>query len=219
MLRKKGSPQVTAPLRPTFRTERVPGGVALGIQDQFARAGDHIAYFWESDREFEQGVKFLAVGLRNGDFCIIFGHDDANERVRRILARDFDVDELERTNQLTLLPGKRDAGEILATIGATFKAALERGSKMLRLLGNIGWGRPDWPDEDAILEFEATVTTAIKEIPAVVVCMYDTRSVPGRAMFRGALETHPLTISRNILRENPHYVAPAEFIASLRTPE
>lgn len=215
---KKGKKQVTAPFHPTFRTERVPGGVPLGIQEQFARPGDHIAYFWESDQDFEQGVKFLAVGLRAGDFCIIFGHDDANSRVRNILAAEFDVDELERSNQLTLLPGKRDAGEILAAISATFEAALKRGSKMLRLLGNIGWGRADWPDEDAILEFEATVTTAIKEIPAVVVCMYDTRSVPGRAMFRGAFETHPLTITRNVMRENPHYVAPGEFIATLRTP-
>ena len=215
---KTGKRPAAAPFHPTFRTERVPGGVPLGIQEQFARPGDHIAYFWESDREFEQGVKFLAIGLRAGDFCIIFGHDDANARVRAILAREFDVDDLERNNQLALLPGQRDAAEILATIRATFEAALKRGSTMLRLLGNIGWGRSDWPDEDAILEFEATVTTAIKSIPAVVVCMYDTRSVPGRVMFRGAFETHPLTISRNIMRENPHYVDPGEFIAALRTP-
>ena len=70
---------------------------------------------------------------------------------------------------------------------------------------------------DAILEFEATVTTAIKNMPAVVVCMYDTRNVPGRVMFRGAFETHPLTICRNVMRENPHFVDPGEFIAALRS--
>ena len=157
------------------------------------------------------------IGLRNGDYCINFGHDDANARVREILASDFDVDELVRTLQLTMLPGHHDAKQILSAIGASFAAAQQRGSKMLRLLGNIGWGLPDWPDEDAILEFEAAVTTAIKTLPAVVVCMYDARKVPGRAMFRGAFETHPLTICRNVMRENPHYVEAGEFIAALRS--
>jgi len=161
-------------------------------------------------------VKFLKLGLRNGDYCISFGHDDANARVRKILAADFDVDAMERTLRLTMLPGHRDAKQMLEAIGASFTAAQPRGSKLLRLLGNIGWGRPEWPDEDAILEFESAVTTVVKQLPAVVVCMYDTRNVPGRVMFRGAFETHPLTICRNVMRENPHYVEPGEFVAALR---
>jgi hypothetical protein len=217
MLRSKSKHEVSYPRNPTFRTERTPGVVELGIHDQSAAPGDHIAYFWETDKEFTEAVKFLKVGLRNGDYCINFGHDDANARVREILASDFDVDELERTLQLTMLPGHRDAKEMLHSIGESFAAAQQRGSKMLRLLGNIGWGRADWPDEDAILEFEAAVTTAIKTLPAVVVCMYDARNVPGRAMFRGAFETHPLTICRNVVRENPHYVEAGEFIAALRS--
>ena len=34
-------------------------------------------------------------------------------------------------------------------------------------------------------------------------------------ILNGALETHPITIRRNVVRENPHYVALQEFLDRL----
>lgn len=209
-------PDDSAPRRPVFRAERIPGAVDLGIHQQSAFPGDHIAYFWENDDEFAAGVKFLEVGIEAGDHCVIFGHDLANARVRSILQSKFDCDDLEDCGKLTVIGGRPEGAELLRVIAQDFEAALGKGAKMLRLLGNIGWGKPNWPEEDAILEFEATVTDAVRNLPSLVVCMYDVRAVPGRAMFRGAFETHPITICRNVLRENPHYVPASEFIASLK---
>ena len=63
---------------------RVPFGI---LPAESVTPGDHIAYFWETDKEFEQGVQFLLVGATGRDHCVIFGHDEANQRVCDILER------------------------------------------------------------------------------------------------------------------------------------
>ena len=105
---------------------------------------------------------------------------------------------------------------MLGSIAAAFDKALAGGARTLRLLGNIGWGRPGWPGEDNILEFEANVTAAAKNYPCLIVCMYDVRALAGRVIFKGGFETHPLTIHEDSLRENPFHVAIEPFLAQLR---
>ena len=46
--------------------------------------------------------------------------------------------------------------------------------------------------------------------------MYDVHSLRGDILLQGAFETHPLTIRRNLLRENEHYVPLADFLAGLK---
>ena len=105
---------------------------------------------------------------------------------------------------------------MLSNIGDTFAKAVKSGAKLIRLLGNIGWGKEGWPTEDDILEFEARVTGAAKAFPCVVVCMYDVKALSGRVMVHGAFETHPLTFCRNVIRQNTHYVEAEQFISGLR---
>ncbi len=191
----------------------IPHRVRLGILDERAPVGSHIAYLWETPAEFEAAVRFLAVGLDEGDFCVIFGHDEANQRVIEVLGRHgYNARDLEARGRLAVVSGHANAETLLSTIGRTFQAALDRGATLLRLLGNIGWGKPGWPNEADILSFEARVTGAAKQFPSVIVCMYDVRALPGRIVLHGAFETHPLTICGNVLRQNNHWVEADEFL-------
>ena len=191
--------------------------IPLGFRDEHVAVGDHIAYLWETPAQFQEGVRFLELGLAADDFCVIFGHDAANQRVRDILTADgFNALRMESEGRLAVLQGHSDAAQMLASIAAVFAGATTRGVPLIRLLGNIGWGRAGWPDEAAIFEFEAQVTGAAKQFPCVVVCMYDVRALPGHIMAHGAYETHPLTVCRNLLRENPHYVEVDEYLKRLR---
>jgi hypothetical protein len=200
-----------------LRSIKFDSAVELGIKEQFAALGDHVAYFWETDREFRDAMGFLEVGIRAGDHCVIFGYDEANKRVREeLLRRDFDCDVLESDGRLTMLTGASSGDEMLSRIAADFQRAISGGARMIRLLGNIGWGREHWPDDKAILEFEARVTAAVADLPAVVVCMYDVHTLRGDILLQGAFETHPLTIRRNLLRENEHYVPLEDFLRQLK---
>ncbi len=202
------------------RTHSTEGAVELGLRGEKVHLGDHIAYFWEKGSECEDAIEFLLVGLRKRDHVVVFGHDDANDRVLSVLQKKkVDVEKARSTGHLSVLSGHPDGSEMLADIGATFQRAIDKGAKCIRLLGNIGWSRSGWPSDIDILSFEAKVTAAAKQFPCVVVCMYDVASLSGSVVTHGAFETHPLTISRNVLRENPYYVQVDEYLAGLEEME
>jgi hypothetical protein len=199
------------------RTKRRAGEIDLGLRDEKVQLGDHIAYFWENDRQFEEAVGFLLVGIRKGDHAVVFGHDEANKKVVDLLRRrGLDTDHLQATDRLTVITGGPSGDRMLGHIGETFQGAVERGSGCIRLLGNIGWSKPGWPDDLDILAFESKVTGAAKQFPCVVMCMYDVTSLSGSIMVHGAYETHPLTFCGNVLRENPFYVGVDEYLESLK---
>jgi len=199
------------------RTKYRAGTIDLGLRDEKVTLGDHIAYFWENDRQFEEAVGFLLVGIRENDHAVVFGHDEANKRVIDLLReRGLDTDHLQSAGRLTVVTGGPSGDRMLGNIGETFQAAVERGAGCIRLLGNIGWSKPGWPDDLDILAFEAKVTRAAKQFPCVVMCMYDVASLSGSIMVHGAYETHPLTFCGNLLRENPFYVGVEEYLESLK---
>jgi hypothetical protein len=198
------------------RTKPRGGNIDLGVRDERVKLGDHIAYFWETDRQFEEAVGFLLAGIRKGEHAVVFGHDDANTKVMQVLrARGVDTDQLQASEQLSVVTGGPTGDKMLGSIGDTFKQAVDRGSECIRLLGNIGWSKTGWPDDLDILAFEAKVTGAAKQFPCVVMCMYDVASLSGSVMVHGAYETHPLTFHGNVLRENPFYVGVNEYLERL----
>jgi hypothetical protein len=200
------------------RTKHRAGEIDLGLRDEKVNLGDHIAYFWENDRQFEEAVGFLLVGIRKGDHAVVFGHDEANKKVVDLLRqRGLDTDHLQSSERLTVVTGGPSGDRMLGHIGETFQGAVERGSGCIRLLGNIGWSKPGWPDDLDILAFESKVTGAAKQFPCVVMCMYDVASLSGSIMVHGAYETHPLTFCGNVLRENPFYVGVDEYLESLKS--
>lgn len=194
--------------------------IDLGVRDLRADVGDHIAYFWATDDEFQQAVRFLDVGIRAGDHVVVFGHEDANPRVLEVLAHlGHDVEALRASERLSVLGPESTGERMLSRIGETFQRALDRGATMIRLLGNIGWGRHGWPDELDIMRFEARVTAAAESFPCIVICMYDVNSVSGSVMLNGAFCTHPLTIHNNLIRENPACIAIEDYLEQLEARE
>ena len=183
--------------------------VAFGIiPGEDVRPGDHIAYFWETPEEFDRGVQFLISGLAGEDHCVVFGHDDANERVLEVLKLDgVDVDGMKRQGRLTIAGSASTGDATLANLGVLFRQAVDGGAPMIRLLGNIGWGKRGWPDENDLLLFEAKVTGAAKAFPAVVVCMYDVQTLSGRVIVNGGIATHGISVCGNVMRVNPYPAA------------
>ena len=187
--------------------------VSLGASDETVAVGDHVAYVWETPAEFARAVGFLQRGIRDGDHCVIFGHDEANAEVVKVLASmGFDTGHLERSGRLTLLGGKASGDMMLEEIGAAFQRATDAGAPLIRLLGNIGWSRPGWPEDKEILAFEAKVTGAARLFPSVVMCMYDANSLSASVMLHGCFETHPVVITGNVLRQNPYHIPIEEYL-------
>ncbi len=80
----------------------------------------------------------------------------------------YDAAVLQQQGRLTILGGSSGGDDMLGVIANAFQRAMDGGATLIRLFGNIGWGRSSWPVETEILEFEAKVTEAAKTFPPVV---------------------------------------------------
>ena len=196
-------------------SRKVSPKIPLGITNDEIALGSHLIYFWQSAEEFVHGVRFLELGLMGEDHCVVFGHDEATERVFGILqAKGFDTKSLTQQRRVTLLRREAPAGTTLSDIEDVFKAAVRAGAPAIRYLGNLGFGEAPLPGNglEDVLELEARVTSLTKRFPAVVVCMYDVNTLPGRLILKGGFQTHPLAVCCDHLIHNPYYIQEAEFL-------
>lgn len=192
--------------------------IPLGLGDELAALGDHIAYLCDSEREFDATAGFLAAGVSLGQACVLVGHDAPNERVLANLERrGLSVRALMQEHQLQVASVRSSADGLLLEVDGRIKDAVHRGMPAVRILGNLNWGRgtPGWPSDREILRLEAHVTTAAERLPSIVVCVYDVTSLPGPMLVKGGLECHPLTFHRDCLRPNAHHVPPGQFLEEL----
>jgi hypothetical protein len=186
------------------QTDQIP----LGISSDLVSLGSHLIYFWESQAEFERGVRFVESGLRRKEHCILFGHDEALDRGLQVLrSSGFAPEQLVHNRELSVLRRHASVEITLSDIESVVEAAVRAGSPAVRFLGNLGMGHAPLPaGEDDVIQLEERVTAVISRFPCVVVCMYDVRTLPGRLIVKGGLQTHRLAICGEGLRENPYYI-------------
>ena len=188
-----------------------PQDIPIGITGDRVPLGSHLIYFWESDQDFDRGVRFFQPGLGRGEHCIAFGHDEALEKVQQALrSQGYDPERLIERRELTVLRRQAAAEVTLSDISDVLHAALRAGSTAVRFLGNLGMGRDPLPaGENDVLELENKVDALITGFPCVVVCMYDDRTLPGRMILKGGLEQHRLAVCAEGVHENPYYLPEA----------
>ncbi len=185
--------------------------IKLGISDENVVAGDHIAYFYETDSEFERAFGFLDVGLQGKDHCVVFGIAEDTERSLKVLKdHGWEPDALIAEGRLSVLVPCPTCEETFKVVSEHFDRIYSGGAQFIRFLGNAAVGREGWPSEKEFYKLEATVSEATLNMPCVAICMFDLRVQPARTIMRAAFEGHPVTLHRNCIRENPFYVPRAE---------
>jgi hypothetical protein len=183
--------------------------IPIGITSDRVPLGSHLIYFYESDRDFERGVRFLYPGLGKGEHCILFGHDEALEQALQVLrSGGFDTEALIRSQELTIIRRRANAQETVSQIAGVLDHAIRVGATAVRYLGNLGMGRDPLPaGEDDVLELEQKVDSLVEALPCVTVCMYDVSTLSGRLVMRGGLQTHALAVFATGVQTNPYYVS------------
>jgi len=180
--------------------------IALGITDDQIALGNHLIHFWQNEEEFERGVRFLELGIANGsDYCVLFGHDEANQKVLEILRKRYAaLDRVIQEERLVILRRESSASETLARIEAAFAAAVAKGAVAIRYLGNLGMGQASLPGRgaDEVIELENGATVLGRRYPCVIVCMYDVNTVSGRLVLQAGFGTHPLAVCGHTLKQN-----------------
>jgi MEDS: MEthanogen/methylotroph, DcmR Sensory domain len=189
-----------------------PDKIALGITEDEVPLGSHLVHFWRTDEEFERGVRFLQLGIANeSDYCVLYGHDEGNERVLEILRNTrSDLDRVLREGRLVIFRREDSAPVALAKIEDAFSSAARKGARAIRCLGNLGMGRDPLPGRgaDEVIDIETGATALALRYPCVTVCMYDVNTVSGHLLLNAGFGTHPLTVWKDVLQQSPHCPTP-----------
>jgi len=193
--------------KPRFQVRQSREEVPIGITDQLVPVGSHLIHFWQNQADFERGVSFLYPGLGKDEHCIIFGHIEALERVQAAMREaGYDPQQLVSSGKLTVLNRHAAADTTISEITAAMENAFAEGASMVRFLGNLGMGSAPLPaGEDDVLQLESKADALIRDLPAIIVCMYDISTLPGRLLFQGGLQTHDLTVCHDCVQPNLFY--------------
>jgi two-component system, chemotaxis family, sensor kinase Cph1 len=179
----------------------------LGIGDEVVHTGDHIAYFYSTDVEFDRAFDFFERGLEQGDHCLYFGIPEDIDRAMAVLKqRRHDVDELLSSGRLSILEPALTCDGTLERVSAHFEQVFGSGASFVRFLGNAAVGHDGWPSEEEFFKLEAAVSESTLTMPCVAICMFDLRAQPASTIMKAAFEGHPVTFHRNCIRENPYYI-------------
>ena len=175
--------------------------IHLGFVDREVEVGLHAAYLWRTTEEFDRAVRFLDRGLRDGHHCVVFGHAEANQRVRTVLRdRGHDFTGLVRAGRMSLMGGSLSASTLFSSLILTVSRALDHDFPVVRILGNLGWHQERWPSADDLLELETDVGRLVRNRPVAVLCLYD-HSLPSEILDTAGRSAHGLVFEAARLDE------------------
>lgn len=181
--------------------------VDLGIAGRRVALHSHLAFLWETEEEFDEATGFLEAGLRGADHCVVLGdqHDIARF-LSSLKGRGLDVEGPGAEGRLTTIERRATAADMLAEITARFEAASAGGAPVIRLLGNVGWGRVAGPRDAELASLEARLTPLAGKYPSVILCLHEVRSLTGPTARYGLLRTHPQMLEEAAVLGNPFFV-------------
>lgn len=169
----------------------------------------HDAFVFSDDGEYVASMApFVREGVDRGETVVAVTlpsnlallHDelgtDVTERVRAIDARNW----------------YEHPPATVAGYSRLFRDALRSGAPGLRVIGEVQFGMSD-AQHDAWLCYESALNRVFADLPAWVVCPYDTRLLPGDVV-DGASATHPFVADGNGRFASDRYADPETFVSA-----
>jgi hypothetical protein len=129
-----------------------------------------------------------------------------------------------QTGQLEVLPWtdmyvrdhRFDQDAMLASVEKIIQSGTDAGYSRTKLVGHhMDWLFRDEPAVKNLVEYEARLNGLLSNYDDPVVCNYDA-STFGASVALDIMRTHPLVIIGGILRENPFFIPPEQFLEEMQ---
>jgi hypothetical protein len=193
---------------------------AGGILDQYR----HVCAFFDSpDEEQLVMAPFIREGLERGERAFhIVDPEQRADYVRRLEDEGIAVAAAEARGQFelrtwdeTYVPtGIFDLDAILARFEEVLEDTTTRGLPLTRLVGHVVQQEKGRLGIDGWVEYETRVNYIVPKYRDPVICIYDPSKFSGGEVM-DILRIHPMVIIRGLLRENPFFVPPDQFLHEL----
>src|SRR6266850_1282440 len=114
------------------------------------------------------------------------------------------------------LAGRNHVCAFFTTIEQLIRSDAAAGYPLTRLVGHhMDWLCLDKPATYNLVEYEARLNHLLSKYTDPVICNYDPSKF-GAHVAMDIIRTHPLVIIGGLLRENPFFVPPDQFLDEMR---
>jgi hypothetical protein len=183
------------------------------------------AFFNDLDEEHRVLRSFFKDGFDRGERAThIVEADKRADYLRRLAEAGLNVQEMIDGGQLEVLPWtdmyvrdhRFDQDAMLASVEELIQSGASAGYPRTRLVGHhMDWLFLDQPAVNNLVEYEARLNHLLSKYNAPVICNYDLAKFSA-SVAMDIMRTHPLIIIGGLLRENPFFVPPDEFLCEIR---
>jgi MEDS: MEthanogen/methylotroph, DcmR Sensory domain len=183
------------------------------------------AFFNDLDEEYRVLRTFFKDGFDRGERAThIVEVEKQEDYLRRLAAAGINVREMMDAGQLEVLPWtdmyvrdhRFDQDAMLASVEELIQSGATAGYPRTRLVGHhMDWLFLDQPAVTNLLQYEARLNDVLSKYNAPVICNYDLSKISA-SVAMDIMRTHPLVIVGGLLRENPFFVPPDEFLLEIR---
>ena len=144
--------------------------------------------------------------------------------MNRLAEAGINVQDMIDTGQLEVLPWidmyvrdhRFDQDAMLASVEKLIQSGAAAGYARTKLVGHhMDWLFFDKPAVNNLIEYEALLNHVLSKYDAPVICNYDLSKF-GASVAMDIMRTHPLVIIGGLLRENPFFVPPDQFLNEMR---
>lgn len=176
----------------------------------------------------EEGFDVLAPFIRDGFLCNhraihLIGADKREAHFRRLRCERIDTEASQRSGQLEvrstveayLQHGRFDQDRMVEDFAAFASGGKDAKYPLSRIVCDMDWAAESPDHLEDLIEFESRVNDLWSQHDDIVICVYDLAKFGGDTVI-DILRTHPLAVIGGIIRENPFFVPPVQFIKELR---
>lgn len=186
----------------------------------------HICAFFNGLEEEHRVLgSFYKDGFDRGEKAThIVAAENREEYLTRLADAGIDVRGMMQTGQLEVLPWtdmyvrdhRFDQDAMLASVEEIIRSGAGSGYTRTRLVGHhMDWLFHDQSAVENLVEYEARLNGVLSKYDDPVVCNYDASKF-GASVALDIMRTHPLVIIGGILRENPFFIPPEQFLEEMR---
>src|SRR5216684_6847190 len=187
---------------------------------------NHVCAFFNTiDEEHRVLGSFYKDGFDRGEKAThIVDSENREAYLKRLNDAGVNVQEMMDIGRLEVLPWtdmyvrdhRFDQDAMLISVETLIQSGTAAGYPRTRLVGHhMEWLFSDNSAVSDLLEYEARLNDVLSKYDDPVICNYDLSKV-GASVAMDIMRTHPLVIIGGLLRENPYFVPPDQFLLEMR---
>ena len=183
----------------------------------------HLCSIYRDRKEqFSLAADFMLDGLKKRYRCIYIVDENTKDGVLSALREKEGRDDGSMLDNLMFLTkedsylkdGSFDPDRMIKSVKEMQESAFVEGFTALRGAAEMTWIFSKLPGVEKLLEYEAKLNYFLPNSKIMIICQYNENRFDAKTLM-GVLNTHPVVGIYGELFENPYYIPPDVYLASL----